>query len=82
MATYEQIGGFMPDGTQFGATASLISLYGKTPIAQQTAPAVVTSVNPTVSGCAFLASVQSLAVYAASLSNILVQDLIDIGVYA
>ncbi len=78
----EYIGDGSPDGTTLGQSATeKISLYGKTPIVQQTAPTLVVSVNPTVSGCAFLASVQSLAVYAASLGNLIVQDMIDIGIY-
>jgi hypothetical protein len=59
-----------------------ISLYGKTPIIQQTAPTLVTSVNPTTSGSALVASIHSIAVYAASTVNVVVQDLIDLGVYA
>lgn len=81
MATYQKVGGFQPDGTKIGDTADLLGLYGRTPIAQQTAPAVALSVDPTVSGCALLASVQSVAVSAGSLANAIRQDLIDIGVY-
>ena len=74
-------GAFEPDGEKWGTSASLLSVYGKTPIAQQTAPTAAPAVDPTVSGCALLASVQSIAIGAASLGNAIRQDLIDFGVY-
>jgi len=68
-------------GTQLGRTADVIALYGKTPIAQQTAPTIVLAVDPTTSGSALVASVHSLAIYAASLGNKIVLALSTLGVY-
>lgn len=71
-----------PSGTSLGTNASdLISLYNKTPIAQQTAPTLVVSVDPTTSGSALVASVHSIAVYAASTVNLVVNHLSLLGVY-
>ena len=81
MATYEVIG-FAPDGIQLGGAAtSLVSCYGKTPVAQQTAPTIVLSVDPTVSTSALVASIQSIAVYSASLANKIVLALSNFGIY-
>lgn len=73
--------GYDPDGTTIQKVGGLIGLYGKAPIAQQTAPTLVTSVNPTTSGSALVASVHSIAVYAASTVNLVVRALSNIGVY-
>ena len=70
------------DGVSLGQSATdKVSLYGKTPIVQQTAPTIVLSVDPTVSGSAFVASIQSIAVYAASTANRVVLALSNLGVY-
>lgn len=74
--------GFEPDGDYLGSATGKVSLYGKTPIVQQTAPAAASTTQPAASGSTFLASVQSLAMGAVTLSNAIRQDLIDIGVYA
>lgn len=71
----EYVGDGSPDGTVFGQSGEKIAFLGGTPIAQKTVNTIVTSVDPTVSGCAFLASVQSIAVYAASQVNKLTQAL-------
>lgn len=67
----EYVGDGSPDGTIFGQSGEKIAFLGGTPIAQKSVNATVTSVDPTVSGCAFLASVQSIAVYAASQINVM-----------
>lgn len=70
------------DGATFGASATeKISLYGKTPIVQQTAPTIVLSVDPSVSGSALVASIHSLAVYSASQVNRVILALSNLGVY-
>jgi hypothetical protein len=70
------------DGASLGQNSvSLVSLYGKTPIVQQTAPTIVLSVDPTVSTSALVASLQSIAVYSASTVNRVVLALSNIGVY-
>ncbi len=74
--------GFDPDGTSFGQTSvSKVSLYGKTPIVQQTAPTIVLSVDPTTSTSALVASIHSIAVYSASTVNRVVLALSNLGVY-
>lgn len=70
-----------PDGSSFGQSGEKISLYGKTTIVQQTAPTIVASIDPTVSGSALVASIHSIAVYAASLGNRIVLALSNLGVY-
>ena len=74
--------GFEPDGLYLGkSSTSLVSTYGKTPIAAQTAPTIVLSVDPSVSGSAFVASIQSIAVYSASTVNKVVLALSNFGIY-
>lgn len=81
--TVQYLGNNNPDGTSFGQNSlSEISLYGKTPVAQQTAPTVVASIDPTVSSSALVASLQSIAVYAASQVNRIILHLSNLGVYA
>lgn len=71
-----------PDGVSMGQSATdKVSVYNKTPIAQQTAPTIVASIDPAVSGSAFVASIQSLAVYSASLGNQIVLALSKFGIY-
>jgi hypothetical protein len=71
-----------PDGFSLGQTSvSKVSLYGKTPIVQQTAPTIVLSVDPTTSGSALVASIHSIAVYSASTVNRVVLALSNLGVY-
>lgn len=74
--------GFDTDGYSLGQTSvSKVSLYGKTPIVQQTAPTIVLSVDPTVSGSALVASIHSIAVYSASTVNRVVLALSNLGVF-
>lgn len=81
--TVQYIGNGNPDGHSFGYTsAEKISLYGKTPIVQQTAPTVVLAVDPTTSTSALVASIHSLAIYAASNVNRVILHLSNLGVYA
>jgi len=81
-AGVKQLGDGGSDGTSLGQSAtSKISLYGKTPIVQQTAPTVVLSVDPTTSGSAIVASIHSIAVYAASNVNRVILHLSNLGVY-
>lgn len=80
MATYQYLGyGSTHDGTIVMDTSGKLGFFGSTPIAQKAVNTIVTSVDPTVSGCAFLASVQSIAVYAASQVNKLVTALESYG---
>ncbi len=60
-------------GAQFGRSDDLASCYGKAPIAQQT--------DPSVSGSALVASIHSIAVYAASLGNRIVLAMSNFGIY-
>jgi len=76
-----------PAGAQLGRSDDLIALYGKTPIAQQTAPTAVdggTAVQAggsTGSTSTVIASLQSQALATASLANAMRQDMIDLGIY-
>lgn len=79
----QYLGNNNPDGVSLGQNSvSLASLYGKTPIVQQTAPTIVLAVDPSVSSSAFVASIHSMAIYAASLGNRIVLALSNLGVYA
>lgn len=71
-----------PDGFSIGQTSvQKVSLYGKTPIVQQTAPTIVLSVDPTTSTSALVASIHSITVYSASTVNRVVLALSNLGVY-
>lgn len=61
--------GFDPDGVVVGASNGAIAVLGNTPVAQKTVNTIVTAVDPTTSGSALVASVHSIAVYAASQVN-------------
>lgn len=74
-------GAFEKDGEYWGTSASLLSVYGKTPIAQQAAPTVVASIDPTTSGSALVASIHSIAVYSASQVNRVILALSNFGIY-
>lgn len=81
-AAVQQLSDAGPDGVSLGQSATdKVSLYGKTTIVQQTAPTIVLSVDPTTSGSAFVASIHSIAVYAASTVNRVVLALSNLGVY-
>jgi hypothetical protein len=80
MAT-SKIGSFEKDGEYWGTSTSLLALYGKTPIAQQAAPVIVASVDPTTSGSALVASIHSIAVYSASQVNRVILALSNFGIY-
>ena len=82
-AGVQQLSDGGPSGVSLGQSGSdKVSLYGKTPIAQQTAPTIVASIDPTTSGSALVASVHSIAVYAASRVNQVILHLSMLGVYA
>jgi hypothetical protein len=76
-----EVVGYDPDGTIIQKDDGKIGLYGKTPIVQQTAPTIVASIDPTTSGSALVASVHSIAVYAASQVNRVILHLSNLGVY-
>lgn len=74
---------YSADGQRFGqSTADKVGFLGATPITQKAVNTIVTSVDPSTSGCAFLASVHSIAVYAASQVNKLVTALQSYGLIA
>jgi hypothetical protein len=76
-----EVVGYDPDGTIIQKDDGKIALYGKTPIVQQTAPTIVASIDPTTSGSALVASIHSIAVYAASNVNRVILHLSNLGVY-
>lgn len=76
-----KVGAFEKDGEYWGKTDSLLAVYGKTPIAQQTAPTIVLAVDPTTSGSALVASIHSIAVYSASQVNRVILALSNFGIY-
>lgn len=76
----EYFGDGSPDGTVFGQSGEKIAFLGGTPIAQKAVNTIVTSVDPTVSSSALVASVHSIAVYAASQVNKLVQAMQSYGI--
>lgn len=59
-----------------------LGFLGTTPIAQKSVNSIVTSVDPTTSSSALVASVHSIAVYAASQVNKVVQALQSYGLLA
>ncbi len=75
--------GFDPDGLVIGTSSTPISLYGKTPIAQQTAPTAVTTTvpQPGATQSQYLLSLQSNVDNTLTLGNAIRQDLIDFGIY-
>ena len=71
------------DGTRLGTTSSgKISFLGKSPVAIQTTPTIVLSVDPTTSTSALVASIQSMATYACSQVNLVIKHLSTYGLYA
>lgn len=74
--------GYDPDGDTLGRSGGKVAFLGGTPISQISVNAVVTSVNPTTSGSALVASVHSIAVYAASQVNKVVAALQSYGLLA
>jgi hypothetical protein len=78
----QYIGDGAPDGVCLAQSGEKASCYGKTPIVQQTAPTVVASIDPTTSGSALVASIHSIAVYAASQTNRIILALSNFGIYA
>lgn len=79
----KELGDGGADGVRMGATSSsLISFLGKAPIALVATPTIVLSVNPTVSTSALVASIQSIAVYAASQVNLVILALSKYGLFA
>lgn len=81
-AGVQQLSDGGPSGVTVGLNSvDLVSLYNKTPIAQQTAPTIVLAVDPTTSGSALVASIHSIAVYSASNVNRVILHLCNLGVY-
>ena len=71
------------DGTRLGTTSSdKISFLGKAPVALVATPTVVLAVEPAASGSTFVASIQSLAIYAASQVNLVILALSKYGLFA
>ena len=72
-----------PAGLKIGQSSTdSIGVLGTTPIAQKSVNSIVLSVDPTTSGSALVASVHSIAVYAASQVNKVVQALQSYGLLA
>jgi hypothetical protein len=74
--------GFEPDGVYIGKSGSNIAFLGNTPVAQKSVNSIVAAVDPTTSSSALVASVHSIAVYAASQVNKVVQALQSYGLLA
>ena len=59
-----------PSGSRMGLTSTeKVGFLGATPIAQRAGGTDAPAIDPSVSGSAFVASIQSIAVAAASLAN-------------
>lgn len=72
-----------PGGIKVGQSSTdSIGFLGTTPIAQKSVNSIVTSVDPTTSSSALVASVHSIAVYAASQVNVVVKALQSYGLLA
>ena len=78
MATYNYLsnGG---DGAIVNQTAEPLGFYGKTPIAQRASYAAVTHIEPAASTSTLVASIQSIAIYAASQANSIRASLVALG---
>lgn len=74
--------GFDPDGDKYQKSGGKIGFLGATPLTQLSVNTVVVSVNPTTSTSALVASVHSIAVYAASQVNKVVAALQSYGLIA
>lgn len=74
--------GFEPDGVYVGKSGGNIAFLGNTPVAQKSVATLVESVNPTTSTSALVASVHSIAVYAASQVNTVIRALQSYGLIA
>lgn len=71
------------DGSRLGTTSlDKISFLGKAPVSIVATPTVVLSVDPTVSTSTLVASIQSLAVYAASQVNLVILAMSKYGLFA
>jgi hypothetical protein len=72
-----------PDGCTIGASATeLVSLYGATPIAQQTRPSLGLTAALAGGGCTYLGGAISYAMANGVAINAVITDLQDFGFYA
>jgi hypothetical protein len=79
----EYIDGGGADGSNFGHSAtSLLGFFGTTPVVQQTAGTAAPAIDPAVSGSTLVASLQSIAIGAASLANANRTALVNLGLIA
>ena len=68
------------DGCIVNQTSELLGFYGlATPIAQRASYAAVTHIEPAASTSTLVASIQSIAIYAASQANSIRASLVALG---
>jgi hypothetical protein len=71
--------GFEPDGTYLGKSGGKVGFFGVTPVVQRTLNANAAPTQPAASGSTFVASIQSIAVYAATEVDLIKTALRQLG---
>jgi hypothetical protein len=71
--------GFEPDGDYVGKSGGKVGFFGVAPVVQRTLNANAAPTQPAASGSTFVASIQSIAVYAATEVDLIKTALRQLG---